>query len=310
MSEDLFDDKSIEAMLIGREEPAFNSHDYIYELKFDGVRCLAYFDKGYMDLRNKRHLSLLAKFPELQSLHTQVKKKCILDGELHVFKDGKNDFFAMQKRCLTSNPFKIRLASKDSPATYTVFDILYYDGLDVRKYPLMKRKKILDKVIKENERMSVSRIIEEKGIELFQLTSEQDLEGIVAKKKTSIYRAGRSKDWIKSKNMMDEDFVIVGYIMKAQGMISLILANYQEEKLVYKGHVTLGVNLAYIQKHTTATHQIPFREVPKGNEEAIWITPFVVGTVKFMEYTQSKGMRQPVFKGFREDKLARECMEK
>lgn len=311
MCSDLFDDKHISPMLIGKEAPAFDSDDYVYELKMDGVRCLAYFDKGFMDLRNKRHITLTNKFPEFTQLPKQVKKKCILDGELYVFKDGVNDFFAIQRRCLTSDPFKLRLMSKQFPATFTAFDILYIDGKDVRKKSLMERKKLLENVLVENELLNISRTIEKQGLALFQLTSEKGLEGIVAKKKTSQYHCNtRTKEWIKCKHMMDDEFCIVGYCSKDKGMVSLVLAQYEQQKLCYKGHVTMGVSLPYLREHAKKVKDMPFSILPKGNEDAIWISPFLVGTVKFMEYTQQGGLRQPVFKGFREDKLPRECIGK
>lgn len=307
----MFEQGNIDPMLIGSEKPPFDSKEYIYELKMDGVRCIAYFDKNYVELRNKRHMALLNKFPELANINNFVKKKCILDGELYVFKEGANDFFAVQKRCLTSDPFKIRLASKDSPATFTAFDILYLDGEDLTRKTLLERKKILSKIIKENTYINISRYVENQGIALFQLTADKGLEGIVAKKKTSLYHIGqRTKEWIKSKNFIDEDFVILGYIRKEHNMMSLILAQYDNKKLVYKGHVTLGVSLTYLNQHSSRVNKMPLKNISEGNEEAIWISPFLVGTVKFMEYTEKGGMRQPVFKGFREDKLPKECIVK
>ena len=126
-------------MLIGLEQPAFDDEDYIYEWKLDGVRCLLYLDKDSTELRNKRNLKLNAKFPELSQLHRQVKTRCILDGELYIFHNGEPDFFQVQKRTLTSDPFKIRLHSRQFPASFTAFDILYYKDAFVIDQPLMKR---------------------------------------------------------------------------------------------------------------------------------------------------------------------------
>ena len=100
---DLFESKNIKPMLIGEMQEAFDSPDYIYELKLDGERCIAYLDKDSTDLRNKRNIKMLAKVPELSNIHKQVKCRCILDGELIVIKDGKPDFFEIQRRSLMSN---------------------------------------------------------------------------------------------------------------------------------------------------------------------------------------------------------------
>ena len=173
----------------------------------------------------------------------------------------------------------------------------------------MERKKLLNKAVKENDRLSISRYIETNGIELFALTKERGLEGIVAKRKDSRYACGkRTKDWIKCKNLLDDDFIVCGYIVKEKGIISLILAQYDEQnRIVYKGHVTMGASLPYLMEHSDKTDTSLFPTIPAGNEEAVWITPPLVGTVKFMQYTEQGGLRQPVFKGFREDKTPEEC---
>ena len=239
-----FEDHAVRPMLIGLEEPAFDDEDYIYELKLDGVRCLLYADDTTF-LQNKRGLVLNQKFPELCHIHSQVKRRCILDGELYVFKDGKPDFFEVQRRTLTTDPFKIRMHAKQSPAVFTAFDILYDSDTFLFEEPLLKRKKRLASIVKENECINISRYIETQGTALFALAKEKGLEGIVAKRKDSRYTPEkRTKVWIKSKNLLDDDFVITGYIPKENGIVSLILGQYREDILVYKGHVTMGVSLS------------------------------------------------------------------
>ena len=296
-------------MLIGIEDAPFNDEHYIYEWKLDGVRCLMYLDTEYTGLRNRRNRKLNDKLGELTQLHRQARVRCILDGELYIFHDGEPDFFQVQRRTLTSDPFKIRLHSRQLPASFTAFDILYYKAAFVTDQPLMKRKKLLSKAVKENDRLSISRYIETNGIELFALTKERGLEGIVAKRKDSRYACGkRTKDWIKCKNLLDDDFIVCGYIVKEKGIISLVLAQYDEQnRIVYKGHVTMGASLPYLMEHSDKTDTSLFPTIPAGNEEAVWITPPLVGTVKFMQYTEQGGLRQPVFKGFREDKTPEEC---
>lgn len=306
-----FDKRDIRPMLIGIEQAAFDDEDYIYEWKMDGVRCLVYVDQQKAVLQNKRGLLLNRKFPELKDIGKQVKRRCILDGELYIFKNGINDFFEVQKRTLTSDPFKIRLHALDYPATFTAFDILYDKDEFLINLPLIERKKHLSNIIKENERINISRYIEKEGIQLFDIAKQHGLEGIVAKRKESKYHPDkRTKEWIKCKNLLDDDFVIVGYIPKENNIVSLILAQYEEEQLIYMGHVSMGVSLSYLQSHSKKTDICPFDVLPQGNEDAIWITPHLVGTVKFMEYTKQGGLRQPVFKGFRDDKSPLECIRK
>ena len=299
----------IAPMLIGAQQPAFDDPDFIFELKLDGIRCIVCKNEGKTQLYNKRGHLLSQHFPELDKIGERIKKDCVLDGELYVFREGITDFFAIQKRVTLSDPFRIDMLSQEQPATFTAFDILNSEGQDLTAMPLMARKQILNEHIAEDERINVSRFVQEHGVHLFALTKETKLEGIVTKRCGSRYHPGRrSKDWIKCKNLMDDDFVIVGMIPKDNGMTSLILAQYDEDgKLIYRGHVTLGVP-AWLSERGAKAARCPFSALPPGNESAVWFDPPLVGTVRFMHYTRSGQMRQPVFKGLREDKLPWECV--
>lgn len=304
---DLFDSKNVSPMLISEMKAPFDSPDHIYEIKWDGIRCISFLsDKT--DMRNKRNKLMIPLFPELENLYKQVKVKCILDHELLVLRNGVPDFYEVQKRALMSNQFKIKLAASKYPASIIAYDILYYKDKDITMLPLMERKKYLNDAIIENHLISVSRYVENNGIMLFNLVKEKGLEGIVAKRKDSLYWPGnRSKDWIKCKIMASDDCVICGYIPKENNMTSLILGQYDDDLLVYKGHVTLGVSLRILNEHK---YQIidysPFGYVPKGNENAVWLAPELVCIVESMP-TEKDSFRQPVFKGIRDDKSAIEC---
>jgi bifunctional non-homologous end joining protein LigD len=307
---DLFESKNIKPMLIGEMQEAFDSPDYIYELKLDGHRCIAYLDKYSTDIRNKRDVKLISKVPELINIHKQVKHKCILDGELITVVNGKPDFYEIQRRSVMSNTFKIQLAASKLPATFTAFDILYYKDHSVTDLPLIKRKKLLEKVINENEHIAISRYIEESGIEFYQLAKQNDLEGIVAKRKDSKYYFDKkTKDWIKIKYLLDEDFVVCGYILKGGGVISVVLGQYWGKQLVYKGHVTMGISTEDFRviDSTPNLGSHPFKDLSPGNDNAVWIEPNLVCIVKFMMKTANGGLRQPVFKGLRNDKSPKEC---
>lgn len=309
---DWFEDKGIKPMLIGAEGEAFDSPDYLYELKLDGERCIAYLDASGTDLRNKRNIKMLPKVPELSEIHTQVKCRCILDGELAVIHDGKPDFFLIQRRSMMSNPVKIQLEARRNPACFTAFGILYYEDHLVTDLPLMGRKKILESVVKEESpRFAVSRWIEGQGIAFFELAKAQNLEGIDAKWKDSRYYCDkRTKDWIKCKFLKDSDYVVCGYIPKENHMTSLVLGQYREGQLIYKGHVTLGVGGEAFQKICNLPKlQEPPMDIPEGNENAIWVQPNLACTVKYMMKTESGSLRQPVFKGLWEDKRPEECEE-
>ena len=203
--------------------------------------------------------------------------------------------------------FRIRLAQESDLATFIVFDILEYNGKDLTGLPLVKRREKL-KSFKESETAVCSRVYLYEGEKLYAWTQRQNLEGIVAKEKTSLYQCGkRTSSWIKIKNLKDEDFAVCGYIQKERNVLSLVLGQYLGKTLVYKGHVTLGVSEALLKKKLPVTPDCPFPETPKNHEHAVWLKPKLVCTVKYMDKTSAGSLRQPVLKGFRKDKTAKEC---
>jgi bifunctional non-homologous end joining protein LigD len=304
---DIFESRNISPMLISEMVDPFDSPNFIYEIKWDGIRTLSFLDTK-TDMRNKRNKLMVPIFPELESLYKQVKTKCIIDHELLVLKNGIPDFYEVQKRALMSNSFKIKLAADKYPASVIAYDILYYKDKDITMLPLMERKKYLTDVVIENNLISVSRFIENDGIKLYELVKEKGLEGIVAKRKDSLYWQGkRTKDWVKCKIMSTDDCVICGYIPKENNMTSLVLGQYDEDVLVYKGHVTLGVSLRILKEHKYKTIDYsPFGYIPPGNLDCVWLAPELVCIVESMP-TEKESFRQPVFKGIRDDKLAIEC---
>lgn len=301
---DLFEDKNISPMLLHEVKEPFDDKEYIYELKLDGIRCIAYIDTNSVVLQNKRFKDLTEIYPELSEVNKCVKKKVILDGELVVLTDGKPDFYALQKRSLMGDKFKRSLAARKKPVQFVAYDILYCDGNVLTDKPLMERKEVLSKEIAEKNNLSVSRYIEKDGIAFFNLAKQEELEGIVAKKKDGKYHIGkRTHDWIKIKVMQDEDLIILGYQPDDEGNVKdLILGYYDEkDKLQCRGKVYLGISkeekkviLEYAKRNKVTK---PWFEKYK---EAIWIKPELIGTAHFMHETENGGMRQPVWKGLRE----------
>jgi bifunctional non-homologous end joining protein LigD len=302
---DCFDRKGLKPMLLTETRTPMEDRDYISELKLDGIRCLAYLD-GTADLRNKRDIALIALFPELKEICGQAKGRCILDGELIITgSDGRPDFECMQARAMMTDRLRIALAADRNPATFVAFDILYFNGQALNARALEERKSILRDTVTDCERLAVSRVFED-GAGLLELTRSQTLEGIVQKRRGSLYRFGkRSRDWVKVKNLIDEDFVACGYIPKGN-LCSLVLGQYEQGQLMYQGHVTLGVSREAAKRYP-AKGECPFDELPAGNERACWYAPLRVCTVRYMERTSGGAMRQPRLKGFREDKRPGEC---
>lgn len=304
---DIFDTKGIKPMLIADQVDTYDDPDSIFELKVDGIRCIAYCDNTSVDLRNKRDIKLLPRFPELMNIYKSCQKKCILDGELNVLVNGKPDFYEVQKRTLLSDPFKIQLAYTKHPANFVAYDVLYYKDKLITDLPLIERKQMLNNVVSENQLISVSRCVETSGKMLFELAKQQNLEGVVGKKKDSLYWFGkRTKDWNKIKVMADYEAIAIAYIPKPNNMTSLVLAKYNANNtLIITNHVTLGVSLSKLKQYGIKHSNCPFLEIPKGHENAVWIKP-VVCTIEYMP-SEKGGLRQAVFKGIRDDKLPEEC---
>jgi ATP-dependent DNA ligase len=198
------------------------------------------------------------------------------------------------------------LSSENSPASFVAYDILYRKDTSLLDLPLLERKRILSETINEDPQLAISRYIPEKGIELFDLAKKQQLEGVIAKRNNSKYYLDkRTKEWIKFKFLKDQDFVVCGYIIKERGITSVVLGQYSGSELVYKGHVTFGVKYGDLKKLETL-EQSPFQITPPGNENAVWLKPELVCVVQYMP--NDKGaLRQPVFKGFRDDKSPYDC---
>lgn len=297
----LFQDKNISPMLIAQMQEPFDDPDWIYELKLDGCRCIAYLEENRVILRNKRNMELLPRFPELSEIHKSAKRKCVLDGELVVMVNGVPDFYELQKRTLLTSKIKTLLGANRLPASFVAYDCLQAGHRVLLDTPLLERKEILQNLIEENERIAVSRYIPEKGVQLFALTVEKELEGVVAKKASSLYYQGkRTKDWIKFKRMADKDFIICGYEYSGGSgkMVSLILGAYQDGKLVYAGTVSWGVRREVLRVLTKGV--CPFREGIELDGNIVWCKPEKTCIVEYMPNTQD-ALRQPVFKGIRDD---------
>ena len=302
---DLFEDKNIDPMLLYETEP-FDDEDYIFELKLDGIRCIAYIEPKSVVLQNKRHKDVTDIYPELSDMKKCVKKRVILDGELVVLIDGKPNFYALQKRSLMGDDFKIKLAANKDPVQFVAYDILYFDGEDLTDKPLTERKEILSKAVTEGHGLSISRYIEKNGKAFFELAKQEQLEGIVAKKKDGLYHIGkRTHDWVKIKVMQDEDLYVCGFQSDENGKVKDLILGYYDDngKLQCRGKVFLGVSESdkkiigeFAKKNTVKR---PWFDKYKN---AVWIKPELIGTAHFMHETENGGMRQPVWKGLRDDK--------
>lgn len=290
---DLFENKSIKPMLLLEVKEPFNDKDYIYELKFDGIRSIIFKDKNKITIITRNGKNITDKFPELKDIVNISNERCIFDGEIIVEKNNKPSFDAVKERINIKDEIRINKLSNSNPAIFIVFDILYKNK-DLTKLPLIKRKEILNK-FKNTDAFFKSKVIEENGIQLFEFAKKNKLEGIVAKKKGSLYEIGeRSETWLKIKNMQEEKFNIYGYLEK-EHVVSIILGQKENNKHYFISKVTLGKNrtefkiLKKEKKYNNILEDF-------NNKEYTYIKPKYQANIMYLEKTKKGHLRHPIFK--------------
>jgi bifunctional non-homologous end joining protein LigD len=319
---------SVKPMLAGHADTPFDNKDWLFEVKWDGVRAILLRNKakGITEIQSRNGKNITHRYPEITKAIDSVVKNnesIVLDGEIVVLnKEGIPDFQMHQKRMNVESQRDIEFLSNDIPATYFVFDILYIDGRNVEDLQLSDRRKILNSLIAEgSKRMRISEYIEQEGKALFKSVIERRLEGIVAKHKHSRYHEGiRSSAWLKIKGILTQDCVVIGYT-KGEGnrqdyFGSLILAAYDYKgKLHFIGHSGSGFGfdqlkqtLTVMQRLRTDNNFCPVDFVPYTNSKPTWLRPELVAEVKFSGWTQDMIMRAPIFLRFRYDKQSTECL--
>jgi bifunctional non-homologous end joining protein LigD len=315
-------------MLAGHTDTPFDNKDWVFEVKWDGVRAILLRNKakGITEIQSRNGKNITHRYPEITKAIDSVVKNnesIVLDGEIVVLnKEGIPDFQMHQKRMNVESQRDIEFLSNDIPATYFVFDILYIDGRNVEDLQLSDRRKILNSLIAEgSKRIRISEYIEQEGKALFKSVIERRLEGIVAKHKHSKYHEGiRSSAWRKIKGILTQDCVVIGYT-KGEGnrqdyFGSLILAAYDDKgKLHFIGHSGSGFGFDQLKQTLTVMQRLrthnnfpPVDFVPYTNSKPTWLRPELVAEVKFSGWTQDMIMRAPIFLRFRYDKQSTECL--
>jgi bifunctional non-homologous end joining protein LigD len=294
----------------------FSNSDWLFEIKWDGERALSFVRDGEVELRSRSGREITQEYPELKELAKRLNaRKAILDGEVVVLDEaGRSDFMRIQQRFGVLNPSP-RL-QQTVPVTYYVFDILYYDGYDLRGVALESRKELLRGLLTPSDRVRFSDHQNEKGIELYEIARQQGLEGIIAKRRDSTYPGKRSSLWLKFKIVQDIDVVIGGWTAprnSREHFGALLMGLYDANgSLEYIGSVGTGftqdlLDSIYKTLQGLQVHDCPFRVQPKLKEAMHWVKPQLVARVKFGQWTHDKKLRQPVFLGFQEDRAASDC---
>ncbi|HEX4486496.1 MAG TPA: non-homologous end-joining DNA ligase, partial [Terriglobales bacterium] len=203
----------ITPMLAVSVEKPFDNPEWLFEIKWDGYRSVAFIENGRARLMSRNHNELTGRYPELSVLPEAVKAKtAILDGEVVALDEhGRASFSLMQQRTGIRQHGRTKAANPDIQIVYYLFDILYLDGYDLRKVSLIDRKELLQRVLTTSDLIRYSDHFD-KGTTLFAAAKKNQIEGIVAKRRDSGYEERRSNDWQKIKVTQTVDCVIGGYI--------------------------------------------------------------------------------------------------
>lgn len=292
----------------------FSDKDWIFEIKWDGFRAIAYVEEPY-SLKSRNGKELKHNFPELEELN-KLSGNVVVDGEIVVMREGKPDFQALLERGQAVSPNEIQRQAQRAPAIYVVFDILEKDGNPLTKLPLMERKKILKASLKEGKNVLLSDFIEEKGEVYYKLVLDKGLEGVMAKKKESYYEEGlRTGSWLKIKKLRTCDCIIFGYTKGADSREitfgALLLGLYDTDgKPVYVGKVGTGFTQEMLGILTDKfeklkTDAAPFK--PEVGDVVTWLEPKLVCEVIYQVVTRDIKLRMARFQRLREDKSPAEC---
>ncbi|MGB5090567.1 MAG: DNA ligase D [Nitrososphaeraceae archaeon] len=310
-------------MLAAPVDNAFNDNEWVFEIKWDGVRAILFKKNGKIKLQSRSGNDITEKYPEIVTSARECLKGCkstIIDGEIVVLdENGIPSFQAHQRRMNVESKKEILVLSSETPCTFYAFDVLYHEHKDLKKLSYLDRRSILSQILGPNDTIKLSDYIEEKGIDILKHSKELGLEGIMAKHKSSVYREGlRSRDWLKIKNIKTQDCVVIGYTKGIGNRInlfgSLLLAVYctKERKFRFVGHTGSGfdfelLNKVYSKLQELRIDSMPIDHLPYMNRQTTWVKPLLIAEVKFNEWTKDGIMRAPIFLRFREDKKPIEC---
>lgn len=313
---------TLKPMLATLVDKPFSESGWLYEIKWDGYRAVAFMNKGKITLKSRNDKGFEEKFYPVSDALKAWGINAIVDGEIVVIKDdGISDFGALQNW----------RSEADGELYYYLFDIMWLDGKDLRALPLTERKKILRSQAPPEGIIRLSEAFEESGITFFETAKKMGLEGIIAKKASSLYTSDlRSKEWLKIKANKRQEMVIGGFTKNDDSsklFSALLVGVYDDGRLQYTGKVGTGFNEQTQREMLTKFKKLlvktpPFTEIPDINKPsrfrpnpphatATWLKPELVCEVSFTEMTSDGIMRHPSFEGMRIDKKAKDViMEK
>jgi bifunctional non-homologous end joining protein LigD len=311
-------------MLAVLVDKPFDGQEWLYEIKWDGYRAIAFLENGSVRLVSRNQNELTAAYPELSSIGSSFKARtAILDGEIVALDEqGRPSFSLMQQRTgVGEGGRRIRRTRDDIPVMYYVFDLLYLDGYSLMHAELEQRKDLLASILTPSDLIHYSDHYVGNGKALFEAAAQRQLEGIVAKRRSSLYVQKRSSDWLKMKIVKRQECVIGGYTDPSgsrENFGSIVLGLYDDQgRLIPVGQAGSGFTE---QSHADMwqrllpleTKRNPFFGKVESTRSVHYVKPELVAEIKFTEWTHGGEsgaikMRAPVFQGLRLDKKPEEC---
>lgn len=304
---------------------------YAYEIKWDGIRVIAYVEAGKVRLESRNLIVITERYPELADLGRAIgKRRVVLDGEIVAFDEaGRPSFSRLQERMQLTSGADIRRKMPDVPVIYAIFDLLYNDGRNLMGEKYDARREQLEALNLSGEHWQVPSNFLGRGAQFLQASRARNLEGIVAKRRDSVYEAGRrSGAWLKIKSQLRQELVIAGWIPgegRREGRIGSLLVGYYDisreeaqrrgrpQRLVYAGKAGTGFTDKTLDELMKLL--VPLRRKATPFEEgappriAIFAEPNLVGEFEFTEWTHLGSARHPSFKGLRNDKDPRDVVK-
>lgn len=304
-------------MLATTQEEAFSDPDWIFELKWDGVRAQARIENGRLRLISRNGRDVTSHYPELADLPLRIRaSSAVVDGEIVALDErGRSDFHLLQRRMHTTEPSAAEMQAV--PVVYYAFDLPFADGYDLRRASLLDRKRRLRAAVKDGPHFRYSDHVTETGEDFFELAGELGAEGMVAKRAASAWVSARSGDWRKIKIVQEIDAVVGGFTAPRAGRSrfgALLLGVYGSKGLRYIGGVGTGFDEDELERLHAAldlwrVRACPFTETPKTKEKAYWTRPKLIARVRFSAWTHDDVLRHPVYLGLRDDMAPEDCQD-
>src|SRR4030088_428503 len=296
-------------MLATLTDERFSREGWLFEPKWDGVRCLAFRRGRNLSLFSRNRILLNDRYPEITTaLHQQKTAFFIVDGEIVTFKNGVTNFAKLQERMQVALPSADLL--RRVPVWLYLFDLLYLNRYDTRRAALRYRKELLRDAFEFKGSLQFTEHRETQGEDYYRQACRKGWEGVIAKNGDSVYVSRRTRDWLKFKCSKEQEFVIAGYTEphgSRVGFGALLLGYYQGRKLVYAGKVGTGFDDDTLRRlrrmlGELVTPTCPFDGDGLPRRGVHWVKPRLVAQVAFTEWTQAGKLRHPRFLGLREDK--------